>query len=763
MGMCKIVSRGMGQLKLHPTRSGCQTPDPIVSPDSQNPELSQLLLERARKRVEFEGLQQGGMSVAEYEDQFHALDRHASMINPTEAERVRRFVKGLIIPIRLGVSQVAASCVPFHKVVNAAKELEMIQRDYGGAPPRSQGYVGRGYHSQSSRPVHVAIPSFEVGYAGHSSSSSVHTSHGSSSRPIVRGGHSGHLGFSHQPESRRGYFECGDVGHFASTFRAAQPPARDGAQSGGGGSHSGRGDSPSGRGGSRGGSQSEGGCSHCYAFPGRPEVEASDTIITEVFPTDLPGLPLDRDIDFCIDVELGTQPISIPPYHIALAELKELKEQLQDLLSKGFIRPSGASVFSKIDLRYAFHQLKHSWYSVQGRYYGDPKKIEAVRDWVRPASVTEIRSFLGLAGYYRWFVEGFSSISTLLTRLKQKEVTFLWSDEYEVSFQKLTFIDYRSNFDPTRGGRGFCCILRCFSDWSLLCIDVEGKVIAYASRQLKVHQKNYPIHDLELAVVVFTLNIWRHYLYGVHCKVFMNHCSLKYIFNQRDLNLRQRRWLELLKDYDMTIIYHLGKANVIVDALSRKAVSMGSLAMLQVGECPLARDVQSLANKFVRLDISEPRKVLAYMEARSSLLEQIRTQQFDDGDICKIRDKVVKGEAKAAILDSEGVLRIKGCMCVPRTGDLTRLIMEEAHSLRRSWALANAADLDVSWSPLLLKLLPVVAGSAVSAELACYCPCKIRRKEQKKKKGKADEGNREGKRNDRRKGEEKRETAGERG
>ena len=85
---------------------------------------------------------------------------------------------------------------------------------------------------------------------------------------------------------------------------------------------------------------------------------------------------------------------------------------------------------------------------------------------------------------------------------------------------------------------------------------------------------------------------------------------------------------------------------------------------------------------FVRLDILEPRKVLAYMEARSSLLEQIRAQQFDDGDLCKIRDKVKKGEAKSAILDSEGVLRIKGRICVPSTSDLTRLIMEEAHSSR---------------------------------------------------------------------------------
>ena len=104
---------------------------------------------------------------------------------------------------------------------------------------------------------------------------------------------------------------------------------------------------------------------------------------------------------------------------------------------------------------------------------------------------------------------------------------------------------------------------------------------------------------------MFALKIWRHYLYGVHCEVFTDHRSLLYIFNQRDLNLRQRIFLELLKDYDMTILYHPGKANVVADALSRKAISMGNLAMLQVDERPLARDVQSLANSFVRLDISE--------------------------------------------------------------------------------------------------------------------------------------------------------------
>ena len=100
----------------------------------------------------------------------------------------------------------------------------------------------------------------------------------------------------------------------------------------------------------------------------------------------------------------------------------------------------------------------------------------------------------------------------------------------------------------------------------------HGKVISYASRQLRPHEKNYPTHDLELATVIFALKIWRHYLYGVHVDIYTDHKSLQYIFNQKDLNLRQRRWLELLKDYDVDILYHPGKANVVVDALSRKAM-----------------------------------------------------------------------------------------------------------------------------------------------------------------------------------------------
>jgi len=99
----------------------------------------------------------------------------------------------------------------------------------------------------------------------------------------------------------------------------------------------------------------------------------------------------------------------------------------------------------------------------------------------------------------------------------------------------------------------------------------QGRVVAYASRQLKEHEKNYPTHDLELAAVVYALKIWRHYLYGEKCEIHTDHQSLKYIFTQRDLNMRQRRWLEVLKDYDSKMFYHPAKANVVADALSRKS------------------------------------------------------------------------------------------------------------------------------------------------------------------------------------------------
>jgi hypothetical protein len=234
----------------------------------------------------------------------------------------------------------------------------------------------------------------------------------------------------------------------------------------------------------------------------------------------------------------------------------------------------------------------------------DPSKIEAVVKWERPTNDREIRSFLGLVGYYRRFVKGFSTLSGPLTALTKKNVCYIWSDECEASFQELkrrlvtapilTLPSSKEGFvvysDASQNGLG-CVLMQ------------QGKVIAYASRQLKNHERNYLTHDLELATIVFALKIWRHYLYGARCEIYTDHKSLKYIFTQKDLNMRQRRWLELIKDYDCCIFYHPGKANVVADALSRKSQGgvvkseptpdqlAQQIGMIQLDTRPTNRDV----------------------------------------------------------------------------------------------------------------------------------------------------------------------------
>ena len=144
----------------------------------------------------------------------------------------------------------------------------------------------------------------------------------------------------------------------------------------------------------------------------------------------------------------------------------------------------------------------------------------------------------------------------------------------------------------TEGNEGF----EVYSDasyQSLGCVLMQHKrVVAYASRQLKKHELNYPTHDMELAAIIFTLKTWRHYLYGATCQIFTDHKSIKYFFTQKELNLRQKRWMELLKDYDCTIYYHLSKENVVLDALSMK--STGSLAYMQTIQLPLMVELREL-------------------------------------------------------------------------------------------------------------------------------------------------------------------------
>ena len=161
----------------------------------------------------------------------------------------------------------------------------------------------------------------------------------------------------------------------------------------------------------------------------------------------------------------------------------------------------------------------------------DPAKVEVVMRWERPKSVFEIRSFLGLAGYYRRFIENFSQIACPMTRLTRKGVSFDWNDKCEESFQELKkrLTTTPVLITPVSGEKYtvFCDASRV----SLGCVLMQkGGVVAYASRQLKKHEENYPTHDLELAAVVFALKLWRHYLYGESLEVFSDHKSLKYIF-----------------------------------------------------------------------------------------------------------------------------------------------------------------------------------------------------------------------------------------
>nr|GEV47817.1 reverse transcriptase domain-containing protein [Tanacetum cinerariifolium] len=309
----------------------------------------------------------------------------------------------------------------------------------------------------------------------------------------------------------------------------------------------------------------------------------------DVFPEDLPGLLPPRQVEFEIELVPEDAPVARAPYRLAPLEMKELAKQLVECV--------------QIDLRSGYHQLRvrekdipitafrtrYGYYEFQVIPFGltnapavfmdlmnqgvhvDLAKVEAIKSWTALKSPNEVRQFLGLAGYYRRFIVGFSLIAKPLTKLTQKNKTYEWGEEEEEAFQLLKdklcsapilalperFEDFVIYWDASLKGYGVVLMQR-------------EKVIAYTYRQLRTHKENYMTHDLELGAVVFALKLWRHYLYCVKCTVFTDHKSLQYILDQVELNMRQRRWIELLSDYECEIRYHQGKANVVADALSRK-------------------------------------------------------------------------------------------------------------------------------------------------------------------------------------------------
>ncbi|KAG7583636.1 Ribonuclease H-like superfamily [Arabidopsis suecica] len=542
---------------------------------------------------------------------------------------------------------------------------------------------------------------------------------------------------------------------------------------------------------------------------------------TDVFEA-VRGLPPDRSDPFTIELEPGTTPVSKAPYRMAPAEMAKLKKQLEELLDKGFIRPSsspwGAPVlfvkkkdgsfrlcidyrglnkvtvknkyplpridelldqlrdarwFSKIDLASGYHQIpiepsdvrktafrtryghyefvvmpfgltnapaafmkmmngifrefldefviifiddilvyskdrethqnhirtvlerlreqklfaklsKCSFWQRSIRFLGhiisdqgvsvDPEKIRSIKEWPRPKNATEIRSFLGLAGYYRRFVKGFASMAQPMTRLTGKDTKFQWSEECEKSFSELKSMLTSAPVLTLPEADEPYMVYTDASIMGLGCVLMQrGRVIAYASRQLRKHEGNYPTHDLEMAAVVFALKIWRSYLYGAKVQIFTDHKSLKYIFTQPDLNLRQRRWMELVADYDLDIAYHPGKANQVADALSRRRC-----------EVEAEKNQEALINMMGTLHLNalskefEPLGLGAADQA--DLLSRIRLAQERDQDL----NKWAENNKTEYQTSNNGTIVVNGRVCVPDIKELKDEILREAHQSRFS-------------------------------------------------------------------------------
>eukprot|EP00253_Pinus_taeda_P012331 PITA_12331 len=519
----------------------------------------------------------------------------------------------------------------------------------------------------------------------------------------------------------------------------------------------------------------------------------------DVFPEEIPGLPPKRDIDFTIELIPGAAPVSRTPYRMSVPELTELKMQLQELLDKNYIRPSvspwgapvlfvrkkdgtlrmcidyrqlnkltiknkyplpridelfdqvkGATVFSKIDLRSGYHQIrikeediaktafrtryghyefvvlpfgltnapatfmclmnsvfhqfldkfvlifiddiliysrskeeheehlrmvlqtlrehqlyaklsKCDFYKEEIQYLGhviskegivvDPEKIKTILDWPVPKDVADIRSFMGLAGYYRRFVEGFSRVAYPITSLQKKGRTFRWSSECQQSFERLkqllTSAPVLSIADPNKdyvvctdaSGEGVGGVLM-----------QEGKVIAYESRKLKEHEQKYFAYDLELAAVIHALKMWRHYLLGRKFLLLTDHHSLTNYFSQPTLNARQARWADFLSGFDFDIRHLKGKENRVADALSRK--------------------VQCLYE-------------VTFSRWENSLLEMMKTTASQDVEYQQMkRHKSLSSEGSPQDyeVNRDGMLLYKKRLFVPNDNNLKNLILNEFHT-----------------------------------------------------------------------------------
>ncbi|GJV27208.1 putative reverse transcriptase domain-containing protein [Tanacetum coccineum] len=393
---------------------------------------------------------------------------------------------------------------------------------------------------------------------------------------------------------------------------------------------------------------------------------------------------------------LALAPVAWAPYRLAPSEMKELSEQLKEMSDKGFIRPSSSPweapvLFVKkkdgsfrmcidyrelnkltIKNRYPLPRIDDLFDQLQGSSVYSKINLSSKKEESIPNFPNLKYGFLKVhvlgheinrsCWVFRRFNEGIFKDRPNQTKLTQKKVKFEWGDKQEAAFQLLKqklcsapilalpegSEDFIAYCDASKKGLGAVLMQR-------------EKVISYASRQLKIHEKNYTTHDLELGAVVFALKIWRHYLYGTKCTVFTDHKSLQHILDQKELNMRQRRWLELLSDYDCDICYHPGKANVVTNVLSRKE-----------REPPLR--VRALV---MTISLDLPKQILnAQTEARKP--ENIKNEDVGGMLVENAKNpEAIRMEKLEPRTD--GTLCLNGRSWLPCYGKLRTVIMHESH------------------------------------------------------------------------------------
>nr|GEX16700.1 hypothetical protein [Tanacetum cinerariifolium] len=357
-----------------------------------------------------------------------------------------------------------------------------------------------------------------------------------------------------------------------------------------------------------------------------------DQLIMNEFPEELPGLPLEREreVEFTIKLVPSFEPISKAPYHLR-SGYHQLRVRSEDIPKTTF------------HTRYGHYEFLVTPFDLTNDLAVFMDLMNRVfHDYLNKSVVVFIDDILV---YSKSKEEHEQHLRTVLVILREKKLYAKFS-KCEFWLERVLFLGHV----------------------------VSTKGIEVDPAKLEPYEENYPTHDLELAAVVFALKIWRHYLYGETYDIFTNHKSLKYISTQKELNMRQGRWLELLLDYDANIQYHSRKANVVADAHSRK--SYGSMSCL-ITQPDIVADLNQLE---AEIYISKADGVIAQMRVESTLLTRTKEAQKDDGELWAIMQNLEDGKQDEFRLDNHGVLWCGDRLCVPDDTEIREALLSEAHS-----------------------------------------------------------------------------------